>query len=73
MPKNIAQGKIGLQFAKLAEKAEIREKNFQDIMSLMISKSDLVEKMVAASFLNDATKRNYFQLFQGRLKQLIKE
>jgi serine/threonine-protein kinase HipA len=72
LPKNLAQGKIGLQFAKLAEKAEINEKTFQDIMTLMLSKSDLVEKMVAASFLNDTTKRNYFQSFQGRLKQLTK-
>jgi len=72
LPRNLAKGKIGLQFAKLAEKAEIREKTFQDIMSLMISKSDIVEKMVAASFLNATTKRNYIQLFQGRLKQLTK-
>lgn len=72
LPRNIAQGKISLQFAKLAEKAEISEKIFQEIMALMISKSDLVEKMVAASFLNDTTKRNYFQSFQGRLIQLTK-
>jgi len=72
LPTNLAQGKIFLQFAKLAEKAEITEKTFQDMMSLMISKSDVVEKMVAASFLNDTTKRNYFQSFQGRLKQLNK-
>jgi serine/threonine-protein kinase HipA len=68
----MSQGKVGLQFAKLAEKAEISEKTFQEIMALMISKSDLVEKMVAASFLNEITKRNYFQSFQGRLKQLTK-
>ncbi|MBK7809053.1 MAG: HipA domain-containing protein [Saprospiraceae bacterium] len=72
LPKNLAQSKIGLQFATLAEKAEINEKTFQDIISLMISKSDIVEKMVAASFLNDTTKRNYFQSFQGRLNQLSK-
>jgi serine/threonine-protein kinase HipA len=72
LPRNLAKGQIGLQFAKLAEKAEIREKTFQEIMALMISKSELVEKMVAASFLNDTTKRNYFQSFQGRLKQLNK-
>ncbi len=72
LPRNLTRGKIGLQFAKLAEKAEISEKDFQDIMSLMISKSDLVEKMVAASFLNGVTKRNYYQSFQGRLKQLTK-
>ena len=72
LPKNLAQSKIGLQFATLAEKAEINEKTFQNIISLMISKSDIVEKMVAASFLNDTTKKNYFQSFQGRLNQLSK-
>lgn len=72
LPVNLAQGKIGLQFAKLAEKAEISEKTFKKIMTLMISKSEAVEKMVAASFLNESTKRNYFQLYQGRLKQLSK-
>ena len=72
LPSNLVQGKISLQFTKLAEKAAISEKTFQQTMALMISKSDLVEKMVAASFLNDTTKRNYFQSFQGRLKQLTK-
>lgn len=72
LPRNLTHGKIGLQFAQLAEKAEISEKSFQEIMALMISKSDLVEKMVAASYLNNTTKKNYFQSFQGRLNQLIK-
>ncbi len=70
LPKNLAQGKISVQFAKLAEKAGISEKFFQNIMSLMISKSDLVEKLVVASFLHDATKRNYWQSYQGRIKLL---
>jgi serine/threonine-protein kinase HipA len=72
LPRNLAQGKIGLQFAKLAEKAAISEKNFQEIMALMITQSDLVEKMVAASFLKENTKRNYFQSYQARLKLLTK-
>jgi serine/threonine-protein kinase HipA len=72
LPKNLAQGKIVSQFAKLAEKAEISEKIFEDVMTLMISKSDLVERMVAASFLNESTKRNYWQSYCGRLKQLEK-
>jgi len=72
LPRNLAQGKIGFQFAKLAEKAEIPEQTFQGIMAFMVSKSEFVEKMVSASFLNDTTKRNYFQSFQGRLKQLTK-
>lgn len=72
LPRNLAQGKIAQQFATLAAHAGISEKLFQDIMALMTSKTDLVEKMVTASFLNDASKRSYFQLYQGKLKQLIK-
>lgn len=73
LPRNLALGKVNLQFTKLAEKAEISDKTFNDIMALMISKSGFVEKMITASFLNDPTKRNYLQSYQGRLKQLIKE
>jgi serine/threonine-protein kinase HipA len=73
LPRALAQGKISAQFAKLAEKADISEKIFKEIMVTMISKSDLVERMVANSFLNYSTKKNYFQSFQGRLKQLTKE
>lgn len=72
LPGNLAQGKIGMQFAKLAGKAEINKKVYDNTMATMVSRSDVVEKMVAASFLNDTTKRNYFQAYQGRLKQLIK-
>ncbi len=72
LPKHLAQGNIGIQFATLAEQAEIPEKTFHGIMASMLSKSKWIEKMVAASFLNDTTKRNYFQSFQGRLKQLTK-
>ena len=72
LPKNIAQGKIGLQFSILAEKAEISHKIFLDMMTLMMSKSIAVEKMVKTSFLNESTKRNYLQMYQGRLKQLKK-
>ena len=70
LPRNLAQGKIMVQFSKLAENAEISEKVFNDIMSLMVSKSADVEKLVAVSFLNDSTKRNYWQSYSGRLKQL---
>lgn len=73
LPRNLAQGKISIQFLKLAENAGISEKIFNDIMALMVSKSDLVEKMVTASFLNESTKRNYWQSYKGRLKQLMKE
>lgn len=72
LPGNPAQGKISWQFAQLAKNALISEKTFRDIMTLMKSKSDLVNKLVAASFLHENTKRNYLQSYQGRLKQLIK-
>lgn len=72
LPKTLAQGKISLQFAKLAGEAGISEKILNDIMALMLSRSELVKKMIAASFLKDSTKRNYWQSYQGRLKQLLK-
>lgn len=72
LPRNLAQGNIGFRFTKLAEGAEISEKILNDIMTMMLSKSDVVEKMIAASFLNDATKRNYWQSYNGRVKQLSK-
>lgn len=72
LPRKFSQSKIKLQFALLAEKAKIKQNTYHDIMSLMISNSDLVNKMVTASFLNESTKRNYFQSFLGRLKQLTK-
>jgi serine/threonine-protein kinase HipA len=72
LPGKMAQGKIRVQFSRLAEQAEISEKMFNDMMTIMLSKSVMVEKMVAASFLNDSTKRNYWQSYNRRLKQLSK-
>ncbi|MFV8344364.1 type II toxin-antitoxin system HipA family toxin [Flavobacterium sp. XS2P39] len=72
LARNLSQGKISRQFAILAENAGISEKNFNDIMALLLSQSDKIEKLTTASFLNDTTKRNYLQSYQGRLKQLIK-
>lgn len=72
LPRNLAGGKISQQFAKLSEQAEINVKIFNEIMELMLSKSELVKKMIEASFLNETTKRNYLQAYQGRLIQLMK-
>ena len=73
LPRNLAQGKISKQFAILAEQVGVSNNYFADLMVQMVSKSDLVERMVNASFLNETTKRNYWQAYQGRLKQLTKE
>lgn len=72
LPRNLAQGKIGSQFAKVADHAEINKKMYKDILSLMSGQSHLVEKMTTVSFLDEKTKRNYLQSYQGRLKQLMK-
>lgn len=73
LPKDLAQGKISQQFGLLAGLASISQKTFEGIWLLMVSKSAVVEKMVAASFLNEATKRNYWQSYQGRLKRFTKD
>ncbi|MDW7693843.1 HipA domain-containing protein [Flammeovirgaceae bacterium SG7u.111] len=72
LPKSLPQGKISYQFGVLAEKAGIAEKVFDGILSAMLAKSESVEKLVNASFLSEKTKRNYWQAYQGRLKQLMK-
>ena len=71
-PRNLAEGKMSTQLGKRAEYAQINEKILNDIMILMLSKSALVEAMIAASSLNIQTKRSYLQSYQGRLKQLLK-
>lgn len=72
LPPNIAHGKIRNQFSKLAENADIKENILEDIMTLMLSKTNVIEKMINASFLNDSIKRNYLQSYFVRLKQLSK-
>jgi serine/threonine-protein kinase HipA len=72
LPRNLAQGKIINQFTFLAEQAGIADRIFKNILSASLSQSELVEKMISASFLNEKTKKNYWQSYQGRLKQLIK-
>lgn len=73
LPRNLAQGTVSHQFSVLAEKAGIDNKTFKDSLSFMLSRSELVEKLTFSSFLTETTKRNYWQLYQGRLKQLMKE
>lgn len=72
LPENMAQGKINRQFSLLAQKAEIKEKIFDDTMTLMSGKSGMVERLVGASFLDESTQRNYWQSYQRRLKRLLK-
>ncbi|MFC3810983.1 type II toxin-antitoxin system HipA family toxin [Lacihabitans lacunae] len=71
LPKNITQGKIKDQFARLAKEAEIKETTFIAILNQLTSSSDKVTKLINASFLSDSPKRNYLQAYQTRLKKLM--
>jgi serine/threonine-protein kinase HipA len=72
LPKHLRQGKIIQQFGTLASEAGISTKMYDEMMLLMLSKSDKVKKLVAASYLNDSTKKSYIQHYNARLKQLLK-
>lgn len=72
LPKKLAQGTVMKQFTVLAEIAGINAKVFDGIFTRMLSGSEQVEQLIFASFLDEATKRNYLQAYQGRLKQLLK-
>lgn len=73
LPRNLAQGKLKHQFEVLSEKAEIDKSFFSNILNDMLLHSQTVEKLIFSSFLDESTKRNYWQSYQGRLKQLAKE
>jgi serine/threonine-protein kinase HipA len=72
LPRHLAQGRISVQFSLLAKMAGINENIYNNTFNLMVSKSEYVKKMIEASYLNDATKRNYWQAYSGRLRQLVK-
>jgi len=73
LPPKLAQGKMSRQFAVLAGYAGISDKVFTAMLRLMRSGSEPVEKLTAASYLDEATKRNYWQSYLERLKQLMKD
>ncbi|MFZ4412988.1 MAG: type II toxin-antitoxin system HipA family toxin [Bacteroidales bacterium] len=73
LPRNLTEGKINHQFFILAEQAGIIEKLAKDSMKVLTSGSVRVEKMIAASFLNESSKRNYWQAYLNRLKRLSKQ
>lgn len=73
LPGKLAQGKIKHQFAVLSKEAGIPQKVFDDIVTLILSGSAIIQTLTAASFLDDTTKRNYLQSYQGRINQLMKK
>jgi len=72
LPKNMAQGKVSQQFAMLAEHAGLSKKQFNDLFNFMISDLNKVENLVNSSFLNESTKRNYWQSYLTRKNKLMR-
>ena len=72
LPKNLAQGTIMQQFSVLDDQAGISQASFNAVMQLMLSETDKVQELTLASYLDETTKRNYLQSYQGRLRQLEK-
>lgn len=73
LPPNLSEGKIKHQFKTLSNLAGIDERVFDDLFSEMVNRSGFVEKLVFSSFLNESTRSNYYQSYQGRLTQLLRE
>ncbi len=70
LPAKLAQGTVFKQFQQLALHAGIPEKQILDILSLMFSKTELVQNLIAHSFLKPAAQRSYLQSYQAKLKKL---
>lgn len=73
LPKSLTQGKIIQQIKILSEKAGISETIHNDILKTMLNQTELVEKLTFSSFLDEKTKKNYFQSYQTRLRKLKKQ
>ena len=70
IPARMGQGNVAKQFRLLAYYAGIPEKQKNTIMALMVSKTEQVTNLIAASFLKDRIKRSYLQGYQLKLKKL---
>jgi len=72
LPKKISKGKIHQHFFILAEQAGLSKKQFEKIVESMLLSSNQVETLVKASYLNESTKRNYWQSYLTRKNRLIR-
>jgi serine/threonine-protein kinase HipA len=70
IPARMGQGNVAKQFRLLADYTGIPEKQTNDIMALMVSKTEQVTNLIEASFLKDRIKRSYLQTYQMKLKKL---
>lgn len=72
LPPALNHGTIADRFTLLAQEAGIPDTIQQRILHRLTSRSDQVEQLIAASFLDERIKRSYWQAYQGRLKRMVK-
>ena len=70
LPKHMAKGKIHQQFSMLADQAGLSEKQFEKLFDSMLVSSNQVETLIKASFLDESTKRNFWQSYVTRINKL---
>jgi ADP-heptose:LPS heptosyltransferase len=69
-PKSQYQGKILNQFQQLGKLANIPEKMIERLLAQMLTNSEVVERLIRSSFLDESAQKNYYQGYQGRIKRL---
>lgn len=70
LPRSMAKGKVVNQFYMLGKEAGLTEKQIENIHHFMISRSYKVQMFIEASYLNEKSKRNYWQAYQSKVKKL---
>jgi serine/threonine-protein kinase HipA len=73
LPKSLAQGNVRKQFINLGELAGLSNKQVNNLFNIILMGSEKVEKLVGHSYLDERTKRNYWQAYCTRLGKINKE
>ncbi len=73
LPLSMKKGKIVDLFMRLAQEAQLAERQAIEIFDTMLLGGDKVKTLIDASFLDEKTKRNYWQSYQSRLKRLSRK
>ncbi|WP_194851164.1 type II toxin-antitoxin system HipA family toxin [Nonlabens antarcticus] len=70
LPQELAKGRVKNHFLILGEQAGIPLKLLEKVFTELTSKQNKVKTFIEASFLDEKTKRNYYQCYQTRLNKL---
>lgn len=70
-PHMLANGRAGFEdFREFARRIGIVDRRMDTLLAPFVQKQELVDLLISRSFLNDATKKTYWEHYQTRLSQL---